>query len=242
MEPVLIDNGKQPSDPLHIDHRLVWLPPDTPYGNMNLKLIKIIMCADEANLRIIDAFYFWNILKMNDINSGYNAYPRHIFATEQAIYLMRRIADDLISMIWMLDQKRKTGSWPTRIKIDSIGRALQEHSIEESGLLDRNRNNLQTMNDISNAFKHSFVHSDLNIAGELEPVVNALALTSNNLTNPAKLHSHTVAKIVSDFNNFYRDCMECLQKIGKEIKTQDSSVNSPNSFPNASPKENEPMT
>jgi hypothetical protein len=48
-----IDNGKSPGEPYNVGLAF-WLPTDSPYGNFNLKLMKLCQRLDEANRRLID--------------------------------------------------------------------------------------------------------------------------------------------------------------------------------------------
>ncbi len=48
MTTVWIDNGKSPDEPYNASLGF-WLPPDTPYGNFGLKLMKLCDRIDKAN-------------------------------------------------------------------------------------------------------------------------------------------------------------------------------------------------
>ena len=50
---LLVKNGKDPDD-LYNASLGFWLPPNTPYGNLQLKYMKIICRIDEANRKIAD--------------------------------------------------------------------------------------------------------------------------------------------------------------------------------------------
>jgi len=58
----LIENGKKP-EKLHNASLGYWLPPNSPYGNFQLKFRKIIQRLDEANRKIIDSYKFWQECK-----------------------------------------------------------------------------------------------------------------------------------------------------------------------------------
>src|SRR5438094_578903 len=100
MDLVLIDNGKTPDEPYNA--RLgFWLPPDSPYGNLTLKLMKLCERLDEANRRLQESWTFWRMARIEGIVPA-NAFQRHFYAIEQAIYLIRRATDEIIALIWCL--------------------------------------------------------------------------------------------------------------------------------------------
>ena len=208
---VLIGNGKSPDQPYNA--RLgFWLPPDSPYGNFQLKLRKLCDRLDEANRRLIDTFDYWNKAMEGKISA--NSFQRHEYAIEQAVYLMRRVADELIAMIWCLDEWDKTGNYPHQIRIDCIGAALettQQNLSKDLKLLFAPHNPvMKALNEISNAFKHSFVHSDLTLTGRDEPCVYALGLAHNKLSSEMKFHNFSVSWLVNEFSAFYKSGIQWL--------------------------------
>jgi hypothetical protein len=119
----LIQNGKKPDEPYNARFSF-WLPPDSPYGNFQLKQMKLCQRIDEANRRIIESNHFWRVVKTQEIIPDF-VYARHVYANEQAIYMMRRTADELISMIWCLSEFERLRKYPKQIRIDCIGDLLK---------------------------------------------------------------------------------------------------------------------
>src|SRR5712691_5798383 len=112
MTTVLIDNGKTPDEPYNA--RLgFWLPPDSPYGNFQLKLMKLCQRLDEANRRLIDSGNYWEQATVGGL-LRINALERHVYTNEQAVYLMRRAADEMIALIWCLAEWETTRTYPRR--------------------------------------------------------------------------------------------------------------------------------
>ncbi|GEM_PF-3669480 len=111
---MLIDNGKKPDEPYNAALGF-WLPPDSPYGNFQLKYMKIIQRLDEANRKINESLYFWNNCRVKGILPT-GALERHVFANEEAIYMLRRAADELVSLIWCLSEHEENGNYPNKIK------------------------------------------------------------------------------------------------------------------------------
>jgi hypothetical protein len=70
---------------------------------------------------------------------------------------------------------------------------------------------LRALNEIANAFKHSFVQSDITVIGRDEPCVQALSLDYNKLASNAKFHSVSLAWLVNEFSAFYKEGMDWLR-------------------------------
>jgi hypothetical protein len=209
---VLIDNGKKPNE-LYNARLGFWLPPQTPYGNFQLKFMKIVERLDEANRKIEESFGFWEriIASPNGMQFD-NVYPRHVFANEQAIYMMRRAADELISLIWCLSEHEKTGAYPETIKVDCLGDVLKTAEKKKPIVLYQpHLNFIEILNEVANAFKHSFINSDINLFGAQEPCVHALGLKDNRLSAGEKFHNVALAALVRDYSAFYQTCLQWLR-------------------------------
>jgi hypothetical protein len=218
MEDILIMNGKKPDEPYNA--RLgFWLPPDSPYGNFQLKQMKLCQRLDEANRRLFDSYHFWRVAVTQGI-VPINAYERHVYANEQAIYMMRRAADELISMIWCLSEFEKRRTYPKQIRIDCIGDLLKLADDQLLNVFRPHRAILQALNEIANAFKHSFINSDITLIGRDEPCVHALALQYNKLESGAKFHNVAMRDIVTGFNAFYQDTMQWLKEFSERNRQQ----------------------
>lgn len=222
MKDILIPNGKEPDEPYNA-RLCFWLPPDSPYGNFQLKQMKLCLRLDEANRKLLDSYHFWRAAEKPGIISA-NEYERHVYANEQAIHMIRRSTDELISMIWCLNEFEKQRKYPNKIKIDSIGAMLNEfEKHRDNKLLDifrLHKGILQALNEIDNAFKHSFINSDITLIGRDEPCVHALALQYNKLESGAKFHNVTMRYIVIGFNAFYRDTMQWLKEFSERNSPQ----------------------
>lgn len=208
MKPILLDNGKTPDEPYNASLGF-WLPPDSPYGNFSLKLMKVCQRVDEANRRVIDSFNFWTRANTKGI-LPINAHERHFYANEQFIYLIRRTADELIALMWCLSHWEVKGAYPSRILVDSIGAAIQEEYNPKLIVVVNHQKNLMTLNEISNALKHSFIQTDINMIGSEEPCIFILSFSRNRISKP-QFFGVPLKKIVSDFNIFYQDSLNWLK-------------------------------
>ena len=214
MTRVWIDNGKSPDEPYNA--RLgFWLPPDSPYGNFTLKLMKLCERIDEANRRLTESHDFWEQARVEGIIPN-NALQRHSYANEQAIYLLRRSADEMISLIWCLSEWQTKGNCPEKIKIDSIGALLALSPEQYLRPCSQHIRMLTELNGIANAFKHSFVNSDVNVTGRDEPCVYALSLDRNKLASGIQFHSVSLVWLAKAFTDFYKDGMDWLRAFSEQ--------------------------
>jgi len=209
MDIAQIENGKSPDEPYNA--RLgFWLPPDSPYGNLTLKLMKLCERLDEANRRLRESWIFWDRARQPLLSV--NALQRHVYANEQAVYLIRRATDEIISLIWCLSEKEATGKYPEQIKVDCIGAVMAKPSDQRLAPFRRHEVLFLQLNEIANAFKHSFVNSDLTVIGRDEPSVYALSLDRNRLSAGVQFHSIALRSLVDGFNAFYAESMAWLRE------------------------------
>jgi hypothetical protein len=114
-----IDNGKHPLEPLNI-MTVGWLPSDTPYGNLLLKGMNIVRRIDRVNLEVERVFGTYVHPSKQDINDPRQDILEHQFYQEEVVYWLRKTADELISLAYVIDEWKRTGSWPRAVQVDSI--------------------------------------------------------------------------------------------------------------------------
>ena len=201
---MFIENGKNPEEPYNAALGF-WLPPNSPYGNFQLKHMKIIQRIDEANRKILEIRRYWNICRGGGILPT-GALERHVFANEEAVYMLRRAADELISLVWCLSSLEKNSEYPKKIKIDCIGAVISQNENELHEVFSPHIEMLKILNDISNAFKHSFINSDHNLIGAEEPRIHALGLAFNKLGSKPEFYDVSLITLVKTYNEFYQSC------------------------------------
>jgi hypothetical protein len=210
-----IDNGKTAREHLNIRHCPV-LPAYTPYGNLANKGMMIIARLDAVNLEIERVFNSYSALMHANALGNFLAGPspnEHLFYAEQVIYWLRKTADEVIALASVLEGHERTGSWPVEIEPDSIGKLLNGRKLPEriSRLIEPHRDFLRMLNDVSNAFKHSFINTDVGLVGAEYPVLYALQLKQNDTSREPVLHSVTFSTIIEGFSTFYQNSMQTLQ-------------------------------
>jgi len=206
---LLIDNGKKPNEPYNAALGF-WLPPKTTYGNFQLKFMKIIQRLDQANRRIEDSFNTWNSCQTGGM-LPIGALERHVFANEELVYMLRRAADELVSLIWCLTSHKKNGSFPTKIKIDCIGAVVAQNENGRHPAFSDHVELMSVLNDVSNAFKHSFINSDHTVIGADEPRVHALGLAYNKQSSNKEFYDVSLVSMIEKYNMFYRSCVSWLE-------------------------------
>jgi hypothetical protein len=200
-----IEIGKSPGEPLNVEHMLP-LPADTPFGNLSLKYTRIVERLDHVNLSVQKAFASFDAARARDLFGGLT---EHALLAEEVIYWLRKTADELIGLLIVLAQRESTGSYPSRVDPDSIGALLASKHVPAA--LTAHIGFLTTLNEVANAYKHSFVNSDLSLIGREEPIVFALALKWNNLANPTEFHAVPLREIIVQFNALFLSVVDELR-------------------------------
>jgi len=187
---------------LHVND-MIPFNANVPYANLVSKHTDIIQRIDNINIKIKLAFesYKKNITDKPPFQLA--NLTEHCFIIEEIIYWLRKTADELISIMYVCKYFDKNQTHPSKIKFEKIDDLLKNEKSELSIIFATYLSSLENLNSISNAYKHSFVNSQLNIIGEFEPIVPALSLLHNNTNNPIKFYSIELAKIINNFSDFY---------------------------------------
>jgi len=211
-----IDIGKTPQEHLNIRHMLI-LPKDTPFGNMFLKHMKIIQRLDHVNSKLQNVYKDWQTITGEELNPSHDP-KNHLLWIEEICYFLRVTTDELISLCYLFYMKRNSNNYPTNIKIHRIGKLIENLDKKEDQHYDfRQRFSesfkwLKIFNRITNAYKHSFMNSDLSIIGRDEPCVPVLDLPFSDLINrETHLYFIKLVEIIDGFNDFYQLTINCIR-------------------------------
>jgi hypothetical protein len=137
--------------------------------------------------------------------------------TEETVYWMRKTADEIIGLVAFVAERQATGKWPTALAPFPIADVLKK----PPAWVQPHLSFLNLLNEVSNAYKHSFVNSDLMLIGRDEPGVYALSLKDNNLDkNKPKLHNIRFAELVTRFDAFYQAAFAQLRASGLPHREQ----------------------
>jgi hypothetical protein len=212
-----VENGKMPHEPLNATHGF-YLPTDTPYGNLTLKLFKIIQRLDHVNLRI-QKLNGWFERRGQPYAAG--MLMEYLYAAEDAylgdeiIFWLKRTVDELIALVYLKNYWVEHGrGYPQKLKISYIG-ALLNRKDPVAGRMrpafSKHFDFFNKLNSLANAHKHSFVGTDLSITSAAEPHIFALEMYLNDSRKPVELHAVPVRAVVKSFNEFYRDALQSLR-------------------------------
>ncbi|MCM4157268.1 hypothetical protein [Gramella sp. AN32] len=200
----LIEGLKKHKAPIH-KNDFIELPADTPFGNLNLNWVEMLLRMDYLNDLIIRIFEDFEEIdkhrKITPVGNSNQLYEQKI-NTEQIFYWIRKTTDELISLMWLLNYKKLNNKYPKKLKISSIGEYLNKSSFEIEEI-EKFKILLQNINEISNGFKHSFVNSQIhNYQGAETPIVIALSLNYNDLKKTPKFHTLELREVLKEYNSF----------------------------------------
>ena len=82
------------------------------------------------------------------------------------------------------------------------------------------------LNEISNAYKHSFINSEVTLLGRDEPVVFALALKYNRLDKSPQFHSVALSDVVQQFSGFYERAVGSIAQLSSRVKASHAAESS----------------
>lgn len=205
-----IDNGKQPLQPVNFV-QIPKLPSDTPYGNLLLKGMNIVRRLDRVNLEVARVYDSYVHPKSEQTQNPLQDILEHQFYAEQVVYWLRKTADELISLAYVMSEWKNSGKWPDSIRVDSIAGLKHNPPKEVRELFAPFESYLFTLNEVANAFKHSFINTDMTVIGADYPVVFALALDRNKLSNKPQFYSVSFTDIVQIFSRLYRPTMHAIE-------------------------------
>ncbi|WP_428229163.1 hypothetical protein [Flavobacterium sp.] len=198
----------------HLEHSIP-LPSDTSFGNMVLKWYDIVTRFDSLNDYIIELDKTHTIVSTSATTPVEEILKSKLlgkekFAIEQIFYWLRKTADELISLLYLIDYRFSSDEFPTKIKIDSIGTFLNSSDFHSEFLLKYN-DLLTTLNDVTNAHKHSITNSEVHsYHGRNEPIAFALSLNRNNSNNNPQFYNVVVNDFISDYCDFLQEIKDLI--------------------------------
>jgi hypothetical protein len=204
-----IDTRRKPQQRLNSSQLLINLPSDTPFGNLMLKHMKIIDRMDRVNSSIEVVFSSYSSARIDDEKEDL---MRHQFIIEEVVYWLRKTADELIGMQYVLYVQKQKGTFPKRVEIDCIDSLNNSNQENFKQLFINHISLLGMLNEVSNAYKHSFLNSDISLVGNLEPYVFALSLKRNNLEKQPVFHAYSFRSLIEEFNKFFLNSKEQLRE------------------------------
>jgi hypothetical protein len=126
------------------------------------------------------------------------------YLLEEIAYWFRKTADELIGLSFLCEARLRGAPLPTSVDVDCIGALLRGGHSALQAYYSIHLPHLRSLNDISNAYKHSFINSDLNAMGRDEPVLYALTLQRNDLRNQPSFAGVALGAVVHAFDAFFQ--------------------------------------
>lgn len=181
------------------------MPTDTPFGNLTPKLFWVLTLLAHANRRLEQSAAHWTVAMSGSISHDS---VEHRLTAGEAVFAMRRAADELVTLTAVLDERVKSGTYPTKPEYDSVGTAFDKRGNPKAELWAAHSWLLQTLNDLANAHKHSFIDSDTTVVGQLQPCATALHLPHNDTErSEARLYVVALDSLAKAFGAFLSDAM-----------------------------------
>ena len=215
--PLVLKPTGEPFDSITLAQDFFWLPPDTPWGNMQLKLMKIGQRLSHANLRLSECYGHWEVFRKAMLPGTVDHCTLHWLTAEEAVSLLRRASDELVALVWVLTKRLDDGAYPNKLIVDSVSSSLTLGW----PIFETHRWLLETLNSVSNAHKHSFLQSDLNVVGALEPCVASLSVTRNKLGSSPTFQNVSLHQLVGAYNGFLKDAWERLRDLSEDLSLAD---------------------
>lgn len=194
---------------------LLWMPTDTPFGNLTPKLFWVMALLSHANNRLEQSAAHWHAAMSGSFG---HAPVEHKLTAGEAVFSMRRAADELVTLVAVLDERLETGSYPAKPQYDSVGSAFDKFGSPKAEMWGEHRWLLQTLNDLANAQKHSFVDSDTTVVGQLQPCATALHLQRNDTEkNEVQMYVIALDDLANGFSAFLAEVMAHLRKLSSSL-------------------------
>ncbi|MGO4906678.1 hypothetical protein [Flavobacterium sp. W20_MBD1_R3] len=190
-------------------NQFISLNPNSDFGNLNLVWSQIVIRIECVNMQIVDLYEkFYEQKKrvemgfyMSNLDDSY----LDIMITEQIFYWLRKTADEIISLISICSDYQRTGKYPKKINVSSIGEFIKLKT-PFNNTIEKYRNLLQQLNETSNAYKHSFINPQIvAYKGSEYPVVFAYNLHFNDRANQPKFINLDFRVFLNNYNEFLFD-------------------------------------
>ncbi|WP_349947323.1 hypothetical protein ABFV83_02220 [Lacrimispora sp. BS-2] len=172
-------------------------------GNLSLKHFKLIQRIIRINKKAKESFDIWEQIQKTKL------VPQDYFLiSEELIFHMRRAVDDMISLVWVLEENKKTpGLKMDKLIVKDIGNYLNliKSDTNEFKAFNDHEEFLNLLNDFANSFKHSFVDSDQSRIGLNEPCIFTLYMKGHLVDEDNyKFHGVSQNSLMDSFNSFFK--------------------------------------
>lgn len=217
----LIETGKEIGENLHIT-KLNFLNGKTEsVVNLLNKFTNLIWELDSTNINIIELNEIWKEIHPNNSkepqNSLSNSYHlrRMLKLQEYIIFDLYKFISQTIAAVWILQNPAEK-----EVKVPDIGAYLYiNNPSNKSTLIFEDfsyfQDYFQTINNLFNAYKHSFAYNDKIFLGFDEIIFFAIDVKKNNFSKTPKCHYISLEDLISTFNEFYEYSKTLIDNLTK---------------------------
>lgn len=191
--------------------QFIRLPDDSDFGNLNLSIMQIVIRIDCVNDKIIKLYNDFILTKKKKEINGFDEKSldqdyKEIMIIEEIFYFLKKTSDELISMLGILAYFKVENKYPKKINISSIANLIYENKkggIPFDGIFGRFISLFETLNNVHNAYKHSFLNSQIHAhRGSEYPVAFAYYLEHNDFKKPPCFYTIDLRSFLNDYNVF----------------------------------------
>lgn len=162
------------------------------FSSLELKHVNLMLRIDRINKLCLEHTRKWEKEKEKWKNVNYE----FAFFQEEIIYHVRRAVDDMISIVWIQSQFENE-RFVEKIEIDSIGRYLSKKNTELK-CYDVCIDFLNTINDVSNSYKHSVYQTVQTLISQEEPAFYVYAYKANDTKNEPQEYLYRQSELLED--------------------------------------------
>lgn len=130
------------------------------------------------------------------------------YLQEEIIYHVKRVIDDMISLLWVIRKFQETKQQIMNVEVDCIGDYIHGN-IESIPCLKNYKDVLNTINEIANAYKHSYIQNLQLVLGRDEPCFCAKTHKRNNFRNNQDFYvvsqNYIMEELEKLFNTFDKE-------------------------------------
>lgn len=213
----LIDNGKEIIENFNANLIPNFNSYKNPYINVVLKFMKLITDLDIVNQNIIESHEIWQkIRKSEQPNYTIMLFNTYLYKRlnklhEYIIFDLKHFTDEMISTVSII----KGFLIDNNVYISSVGEYLKKNE-KNFNDFDQFLDLFDKLNNLSNAYKHSYANSEFSAIGRDENCFVALYSKFNNFDNQPVPYVISVNYIVEEFNKFYKFSFELIDNLTKD--------------------------
>ncbi|WP_430900956.1 MULTISPECIES: hypothetical protein [unclassified Paraflavitalea] len=199
----------------------------SPFGHLQIKYGFILTRLNILNETIteIHSLHSTNIERIK--NREYVSREETLRPIVKCISLateLKILTDELISLNYLLNYYYTKNCWPSEIEIDCIGAYLNMENKKGFEAFNNHTKTIDTINDIGNAIKHSFINSEIIWKQNPSPTPKLFAIHQkrNKLNNSAKLYEISIPELITEYNAILEDIKVVFHNYYQNKHSRDS--------------------